>query len=278
MFHRMRLSPAERGIAAAALLGAAVFAAAVLVARLPVSGASSTASAAWVLLTAALVGGLALSGTHLLLTAQPEPADVRVRLLAALAASGIAAVATLTVAAQGAPWVFGGAILTSLGLIAGSSAAALRGVSLAVVARPAALDAGTLSGRPTAAAWPVAPTGPAANAAAEPLAADLPPGVEQSWQRSRIDGRDLLEGVVRITFEAGESTAIVHVPLQPAMAQVPDVECEPVDDAEIRVAADPVLPYGVRLTCRRSGETAQPLSTAIAVAISCPAHEAARAA
>lgn len=93
------------------------------------------------------------------------------------------------------------------------------------------------------------------------------PGVQSSGQLTDGDvsferirdehGGEMIEGRVRVTFAAGEKRAYVHLPFQPPLAGLPDVECEPTDDSNIRVKVAVRQPYGIRLEVRRPDATNQ---------------------
>jgi hypothetical protein len=215
---------------------------------------------------AAVVGGLCLAGVHFFITAEPGTAPLRIRLLAALFSSAIACLATVTAASQGTALTFVCGCLLAALLLAGSLVLAL----LDNLPWRAFLDSLATRFRAAPSELMAAESSGAAVVAAsdEDESAALPEGVDQSWRRWGMEGRDILDGCVRVHFEPGQATAIVHIPLQPAMMTTPHVDVEPVDDCDLRISADPVLPYGVRLTCRRSGELEAALSTAVAVQIS----------
>lgn len=88
--------------------------------------------------------------------------------------------------------------------------------------------------------------------------------VVQSWCR-RIDaaGREAISGELLVHFAAGERTAVVHVPCQPALAAPPRVWMEVIDGDAAQVEADLVRPYGMRLVARRSENVGQPGTTRI---------------
>jgi len=263
----MHAFPERRGALAAALLGTAVFITVVLVARLPLNSSGPPLAAGWMLSAAVVVGGLCLAGVHFFITAEPVTAPLRVRLLAALFSSAIACLATVTAASQGTTLTFVCGCLLALLLLTSSLALAVlddlpwRALLGSLAARFRAAPLEPIQAEESVGATLVA-------ASDEDESAALPEGVDQSWRRWGMEGKDILDGCVRVHFEPGQATAIVHIPLQPAMMTTPHVDVEPVDDCDLRISADPVLPYGVRLTCRRSGELETALSTAVAVQIS----------
>lgn len=256
----------SRAGAAAALLSLMLFMSAVLVTRLP--AASGSLSAGWVLLVALGLGSLSLGGSWLLVTDRANPLSLPVRLLVTLFAAGTAATGVLAAAALG-----------EAGAVAVGSVAALlflsSGLVLALRAESgSALQSGGSQSDSGSAAAPPS-NGPGGNLPPEPRDADEGEvDFDQSWRRWREGNLDVLEGCVRATFESGQATAVVHIPLQPAMSSVPSVECEPADGAAVRIMADPVMPFGVRLVCRRGAEVVEKLETMISVRISATAGSA----
>ena len=97
---------------------------------------------------------------------------------------------------------------------------------------------------------------------------ELPEHVQQTLSRYLAEGRDHLEACVRVRFEPGQQSAIIHLPIQPAMHSIPEVECEPVGDEDVRITADPIQPFGVRLVCRRPAPASLPGEAIVAVLIS----------
>ncbi|MCA9057450.1 MAG: hypothetical protein KDA85_03090 [Planctomycetaceae bacterium] len=69
-------------------------------------------------------------------------------------------------------------------------------------------------------------------------------------------GRELIEGTVRVTFEPGQKRANIHIPFQPPLAGIPDVECEGVGDEALRVKVPVRQSYGIRIEARRVDATA----------------------
>jgi hypothetical protein len=154
--------------------------------------------------------------------------------------------ATLATTSHAGPVQLGLACLSSLGV-------AVACHWWAILSEPES----SLEDHATADAPATVPMAPALTRHEESLTDDmssvtLPAHVDQTLSRYTLDGRDHLEACVRVRFEAGQQTAIVHLPIQPAMHFDPEVECEPVGDCDTRITVDPAQPYGVRLVCRRS--------------------------
>lgn len=111
--------------------------------------------------------------------------------------------------------------------------------------------------------------GSAARTASEVDVADVPPAVVgpradenaddaiapeilQQMTRRCEQGIDVLECLFRVEFAAGQREAGVHIPIWPAFAEVPEVECEPLDESEVEATAASVHTYGVRIDVRLS--------------------------
>ncbi len=77
--------------------------------------------------------------------------------------------------------------------------------------------------------------------------------VSQRIVRRRTPGGDVVEAVLRVAFQPGEREVALHVPLWPAMATTPAVECEPLDDSSVEPRVTAAQTYGVRIEVRRSG-------------------------
>ena len=86
-------------------------------------------------------------------------------------------------------------------------------------------------------------------------------------------GGVMVEGTVKVVFEAGQKRANVHIPFSPPLPGVPEVECESVSDDVLRLKVPVRQTYGIRIEARRS-EASQPLETEIgfAAVYSAPQH------
>ena len=76
-------------------------------------------------------------------------------------------------------------------------------------------------------------------------------------------GRDLLRDRITVRFTAGQKTAVVHLPFTPPLESIPEIECEPSDDADVRLRTAAVQTYGARIEVRRT----EPVETAANVEI-----------
>lgn len=77
----------------------------------------------------------------------------------------------------------------------------------------------------------------------------------QRWTRRDGDIGDELEGTLKIFFANGQRTATADIPIVPAMASVPDVDCEPLSsEADVEVIVRSVHTYGVRLEVQRPAD------------------------
>ena len=89
-------------------------------------------------------------------------------------------------------------------------------------------------------------------------------------------GVETIEFEAMVGFQPGEQHVSFHVPIVPPLSAIPDVECEPLDDAEIVLQIDSAYTYGVRIACRRkSAEKASQVR--VGVLLSAPLEGAAAA-
>jgi hypothetical protein len=94
------------------------------------------------------------------------------------------------------------------------------------------------------------------------------PGVSQHLtRRTTPDGLDCLEALLRISFAAGERESVVHLPLHPPLPGTPEVECEPLDDADLTFKVTTAQAYGVRIEVRRGGGYDEACTFAVGVAL-----------
>lgn len=94
------------------------------------------------------------------------------------------------------------------------------------------------------------------------------------WLSRRFDGKqDIVEGWIRIEFEAGQRETVVHLAFCPPLAGKPEIETEDLEGAglEIRVAA--AFPFGARLSVRRSNPRDEDRSNRVAFVASATAIE-----
>ena len=90
--------------------------------------------------------------------------------------------------------------------------------------------------------------------------------VTQHVTRRRCDGVDSMTGYYRCDFEPSQERAVLHVPIHPPMASVPDMDTmlvEQVDSVRIRVTDR--QKFGARLEIIRSTELDQSVSVMVEV-------------
>jgi len=79
----------------------------------------------------------------------------------------------------------------------------------------------------------------------------------EAWQQltrtRQSDGTEVIEGMLRVEFAAGQKQAAAHVALTPSMDSLPDIECEPLNGEGIEASVDAVYPHGFRVEVRRVG-------------------------
>jgi hypothetical protein len=265
----------RRQLMAAILFSAAVFCTAVLIVRLPQS--TRSLSLWWTLATAAVVGGLCAGGIALLDRAG-QMMHAGQRLVAAVLTGAITAAAILATTHQaGIGSVVVGcalAVLTLAGGIAWAAQNEIRSLVASVREGEAPAEPHPANAPPQNIDLPPATVqqpspGPDLNLVSEANSgSSLPDHVDQTSSRYVADGRDHLETCLRVRFKPGQQTAIVHLPIQPAMNADPQVECESCDGSDLRIAVDPAQPYGVRLVCRRPAPCTEAGETVLAVLIS----------
>jgi hypothetical protein len=253
-------------LAVAAIAGcAATFVTAVLVTRL--SAAPQSLSPWWTLATALLVGGLSSSCVELLERHAETPSRRMSRIVGAIFASGVTSLAILATTRQaGAVHL---AFACTLSLLFSATAV---GWAVGMVRQPGNVahesPPGTVDTIPLAGGPPVDERDGDFATEPETSGQGLPDHVEQTLSRYLADGKDVLEACLRVRFEPGQQTAVVHLPIQPAMQFDPEVECEPIGDDDLRITVDPAQPYGVRLVCRRPAPCTGPGESTIAVLVS----------
>jgi hypothetical protein len=93
--------------------------------------------------------------------------------------------------------------------------------------------------------------------------------VSQWMKRGRSpEGGEFIEGGLTLRFSSGQSHAVAHLPLQPALAAIPEVECEVLDNASVRLKVAARQAYGIRIEARRSGETSEETTAQIGFLVS----------
>ena len=81
-----------------------------------------------------------------------------------------------------------------------------------------------------------------------------PGGHLTQWLSRRQDeqGADVIEGMIRLELAAGQVQKAAHVAFTPSFSSVPQMECEPLGDAEVEVILGEVYPHGFRVEIRRT--------------------------
>lgn len=119
----------------------------------------------------------------------------------------------------------------------------------------------------------------AAEAAGEPAAPLDDPAVSQAVTRRTTSDSDSLEALLRVRFDPGQREVALHIPIWPAMAANPEVECEPLDSSNVELRVSSAHTYGVRLEARRpADQVLEPAEVPVGVTItSAPATPASSA-
>lgn len=106
---------------------------------------------------------------------------------------------------------------------------------------------------------PFGPDFPAEENSVEPPAGALANRPLQ-WMSRTLgdDGREYVEGTVAVHFAADQKQATAHLAFCPPLAELPEVECEVLDESDVRVKTGAVYPYGVRIEARRTGAIDRP--------------------
>jgi hypothetical protein len=94
-------------------------------------------------------------------------------------------------------------------------------------------------------------------AATESVAPLDDPEVSQAVTRRITPDADSLEALLRVRFDPGQREVALHIPIWPAMAANPEVECEPLDSSDVEVRVSSAHTYGVRLEARRPDDQIQ---------------------
>ena len=96
------------------------------------------------------------------------------------------------------------------------------------------------------------------------------PGLMQQVSRTEQDGFDTLVGYFRCQFECGQQRAVLHVVIQPAMPNLPEVETMVVDAENVRVRLTDIKVYGVRAEIVLSQPAASRMSILVEVIAAAP--------
>ncbi len=73
--------------------------------------------------------------------------------------------------------------------------------------------------------------------------------VQQLIRRTTSNGDEILEGYLRVQFEAGQRHAVAHVSFCPPFEQSPEISIEQVDGPHSSIKAGQSMPHGVRIEC-----------------------------
>jgi len=112
---------------------------------------------------------------------------------------------------------------------------------------------------------------------AEDLREEDPSLVQWMTRRLLPDGRELVEGSVRIGFSRGEKLAVAHVSFVPPLAGRPGVECHVTTDFDGRARVATTRSYGLRIEARRSDDAVASASVDVAFSAQVPLSHAAAA-
>lgn len=94
------------------------------------------------------------------------------------------------------------------------------------------------------------------------------PEVQQQIIRRRTEsGGESLEALLRIEFAANQREASIHLPIQPALTGLPEVECEPLEDADVDLKVGAVHSYGVRIEAKRAGGELEAATIAVGILV-----------
>ena len=81
--------------------------------------------------------------------------------------------------------------------------------------------------------------------------ATLTPAVQPHVDRQVVDGLETVEGILPVSFEAGQKRANLHIPFSPPLSAAPEIECASVGEEDVRLKVAVAQPWGVRVEVRR---------------------------
>jgi hypothetical protein len=96
-------------------------------------------------------------------------------------------------------------------------------------------------------------------------------------RRQLADGREAVEGAVRIFFESGNRFAVAHIAFVPPLSERPNAECQVLVDFEGRARIGVAQAYGLRIEARRSESDLCALSVEVAFSAETRAAQSAAA-
>ncbi len=101
----------------------------------------------------------------------------------------------------------------------------------------------------------------------------LPPdSLLQQFTLSReADGRQRLDGWVRVCLAAGQRTEAVHVAFCPPFPRTPELSVEQVSGPAARIQTAQLMPYGARLELKLAAAAAAPTSVLVRLTVRSPA-------
>lgn len=86
-------------------------------------------------------------------------------------------------------------------------------------------------------------------------------------RRMGVDAGESIEALLRVPFRSGERESVIQLPIHPPLSGPPQVECEPLDDAEVSIQVTAARTFGVRIEVRRPPPFDQPSEVAVGVTI-----------
>ncbi len=111
------------------------------------------------------------------------------------------------------------------------------------------------------------------------LATDDGPNSVSQWMTRSVtsEGRERIEGAVKVDFAPGQKQAMIHLPFCPPFFGRPEVECESLDESVVRFKVAAAYPYGARIEAKRTAEaeTARTVEVGFTAVASAPGRGAA---
>lgn len=108
---------------------------------------------------------------------------------------------------------------------------------------------------------------------AEPAPIVDDPSVRLRIERRATDEGETIEVQARLRFEHGQREAALHLPLWPPLEADPQVECEPLESADVELRITAAARYGIRLEARLDSPADARRSILIGVEIRAPLPE-----
>lgn len=82
-------------------------------------------------------------------------------------------------------------------------------------------------------------------------------------RKRQSDGSEVLEGMLRLEMAAGQKQMSAHAVFTPSLSSHPEIECEPLGDADVEATIGEVYPHGFRVDVRRNTNADNPLAVEI---------------